>query len=108
MAVEGWTETSRKTALEVAQALEPLQPAAIIYTDIARDGVKRGVNLGATRALAEAVQIPVIASGGVSTIEDIEALLPLESVGVVGVITGRALYDGSLDLAAAIRLAQKD
>lgn len=108
LAVEGWTETSRKTALEVAQSLESLQPAALIYTDISRDGVKRGVNLGATRALAEAVNIPVIASGGVSTIDDIEALLPLEAVGVVGVITGRALYDGSLDLAAAIKLAQKD
>jgi phosphoribosylformimino-5-aminoimidazole carboxamide ribotide isomerase len=108
LAVEGWTETSRQTALEVAKSLEPLKPAALIYTDISRDGVKRGVNIGATRALAEAVGIPVIASGGVSTIEDIEALLPLESVGVVGVITGRALYDGSLDLAAAIRLAQKD
>ena len=108
LAVEGWTETSRRTALEVAQALEPLKPAAFIYTDIARDGVKQGVNLGATRALAEAVNLPVIASGGVSTIEDIKALLPLEAVGVVGVITGRALYDGSLDLAEAIKLAQKD
>ena len=107
LAVEGWTETSRRTALEVAQALEPLKPAAIIYTDIARDGVKQGVNLGATRALAEAVNLPVIASGGVSTIEDIKALLPLEAAGVVGVITGRALYDGSLDLAEAIKLAQK-
>ncbi len=108
LAVEGWTETSRRTALEVAKALEPLKPAALIYTDIARDGVKKGVNLDATRALAEAVNLPVIASGGVSTIEDIEALLPLEAVGVVGVITGRALYDGSLDLAEAIKLAQKD
>ena len=108
LAVEGWTETSRQTALEVAKSLEPLKPAALIYTDIARDGVKKGVNIGATRALAEAVNLPVIASGGVSTIEDIKALLPLESVGVVGVITGRALYDGSLDLAAAIKLAQKD
>ena len=108
LAVEGWTETSRRTALEMAQALEPLKPAAIIYTDIARDGVKQGVNLGATKALAEAVNLPVIASGGVSTIEDIKALLPLEAVGVVGVITGRALYDGSLDLAEAIKLAQKD
>jgi len=108
LAVEGWTETSRKTAIEVAQALEPLNPAALIYTDISRDGVKRGVNIGATRALAEAVAIPVIASGGVSTLADIEALLPLEAVGVVGVITGRALYDGSLDLAAANKLAQKD
>ncbi len=92
----------------MAQALEPLKPAALIYTDISRDGVKRGVNIGATRALAEAVDIPVIASGGVSTLADIEALLPLEAVGVVGVITGRALYDGSLDLKEAIRLAQKD
>jgi phosphoribosylformimino-5-aminoimidazole carboxamide ribotide isomerase len=106
LAVEGWTETSRKTALDAAQALAPLQPAAFIYTDIARDGVKRGVNLPATRALAEAVDVPVIASGGVSSLDDIRALLPLESLGVVGVITGRALYDGSLDLAEAIRLAQ--
>jgi phosphoribosylformimino-5-aminoimidazole carboxamide ribotide isomerase len=106
LAVEGWTETSRKTALDAAQALAPLQPAAFIYTDIARDGVKRGVNLPATRALAEAVDVPVIASGGVSSLDDIRALLPLESLGVVGVITGRALYDGSLDLQEAIRLAQ--
>jgi len=108
LAVEGWTETSRKTALEVAQSFASLKPAALIYTDIARDGVKRGVNIPATRALAEAVDLPVIASGGVSTLADIEALLPLEAVGVVGVITGRALYDGSLDLAEAIHLAQKD
>jgi phosphoribosylformimino-5-aminoimidazole carboxamide ribotide isomerase len=106
LAVEGWTETSKQTALEAAQALAPLKPAAIIYTDIARDGVKRGVNLPATRALAEAVDVPVIASGGVSSLEDIRALLPLEAVGVMGVITGRALYDGSLDLEEAIRLAQ--
>jgi phosphoribosylformimino-5-aminoimidazole carboxamide ribotide isomerase len=106
LAVEGWTETSGKTALGAAQALAPLHPAAFIYTDIARDGVKKGVNLPATRALAEAVDIPVIASGGVSSLDDIRALLPLESLGVVGVITGRALYDGSLDLAEAIRLAQ--
>ena len=108
LAVEGWTETSRRTVLEVAKSLEPLRPAALIYTDIARDGVKTGVNIPATRALAEAVQLPVIASGGISSLADIKALLPLEAVGVVGVITGRALYDGSLDLAEAIKLAQKD
>jgi phosphoribosylformimino-5-aminoimidazole carboxamide ribotide isomerase len=108
LAVEGWTETSRRTLLEVAKSLEPLRPAALIYTDIARDGVKTGVNIPATRALAEAVQLPVIASGGISSLTDIKALLPLEAVGVVGVITGRALYDGSLDLAEAIKLAQKD
>ena len=106
LAVEGWTETSRQTAIEVAQTLVPLKPAALIYTDIARDGVKRGVNLEATKALAQAVPLPVIASGGVSSLEDIAALLPLEPLGVIGVIIGRALYDGSLDLAAAIRLAE--
>jgi phosphoribosylformimino-5-aminoimidazole carboxamide ribotide isomerase len=106
LAVEGWTETSKKTVLEAAQALARLNPAAFIYTDIARDGVKRGVNVAATRALAEAVDVPVIASGGVSSLDDIRALLPLEPLGVIGVITGRALYDGSLDLEEAIRLAQ--
>jgi len=106
LSVEGWTEASLKTALEVARDLEKLKPAALIYTDISRDGVKRGVNLAATRALAQAVDLPVIASGGVSSLDDIRALLPLEAEGVVGVIVGRALYDGSLDLAAAIRLAQ--
>jgi phosphoribosylformimino-5-aminoimidazole carboxamide ribotide isomerase len=106
LAVEGWTETSRQTALEVARSLAALKPAALIYTDISRDGVKKGVNVEATRALAEAVNLPVIASGGVSSLEDIKTLLPLEKVGVVGVIVGRALYDGNLDLAQAIRLAQ--
>ena len=108
LAVEGWTENSRRTALEVAKSLEPLRPAALIYTDISRDGVKRGVNIEATRTLAQAVDLPVIASGGVSSLADIEALLPLEPLGVVGVITGRALYDGSLDLNEAISLAQQD
>jgi phosphoribosylformimino-5-aminoimidazole carboxamide ribotide isomerase len=106
LAVEGWTETSRRTALEVARSLAPLRPAALIYTDISRDGVKRGVNLTATRALAEAIDLPVIASGGVSSLDDIKALLPLEPLGVVGVIVGRALYDGNLDLAEALHVAQ--
>ena len=106
LAVEGWTETSRQTALEAAKSLAALKPAALIYTDISRDGVKRGVNVAATRALAQAVAVPVIASGGVSCLDDIRALLPLEPLGVVGVIVGRALYDGNLDLAAAIKVAQ--
>jgi phosphoribosylformimino-5-aminoimidazole carboxamide ribotide isomerase len=106
LAVEGWTETSRKTALEVALGLAALKPAALIYTDISRDGVKKGINLAATRALAEAVDLPVIASGGVSSLDDIKALLPLEQAGVVGVIVGRALYDGNLDLAKAIEIAR--
>ncbi len=106
LSVEGWTEASAKTALDAARDLAKLQPAALIYTDISRDGVKRGVNVEATRALAQAVDLPVIASGGVSSLDDIRALLPLEAAGVVGVIVGRALYDGSLDLAAALKLAQ--
>jgi phosphoribosylformimino-5-aminoimidazole carboxamide ribotide isomerase len=105
LAVEGWTETSHRTALDAACGLAQLKPAALIYTDISRDGVKRGVNLEATRALAEAVDLPVIASGGVSSLEDIRALLPLEPLGVVGVIVGRALYDGNLDLAEAVKIA---
>jgi phosphoribosylformimino-5-aminoimidazole carboxamide ribotide isomerase len=106
LAVKGWTETSQKNVLEVARELAKLQPAAFIYTDIARDGVKTGVNIAATRTLAERVDVPIIASGGVSCLDDIKALLPLEPLGVIGVITGRALYDGSLDLKEAIRLAQ--
>lgn len=105
LAVEGWTQTTTRTAVDVAREYAPLNPAAIIYTDISRDGVKRGVNLEATQALAQATEIPVIASGGVSSLDDIKALLPLESLGVIGVITGRALYDGNLDLKEAIRVA---
>jgi phosphoribosylformimino-5-aminoimidazole carboxamide ribotide isomerase len=106
LAVEGWTETSTLKVLDAAKTLEPLKPAALIYTDIARDGVKRGVNLEATQALAQAVATPVIASGGVSSLEDVRALLPLEPLGVIGVIIGRALYDGNFSLPEAIRLAQ--
>jgi phosphoribosylformimino-5-aminoimidazole carboxamide ribotide isomerase len=106
VAVEGWTETSTQNVLDVAKKLVPLKPAALIYTDIARDGVKKGVNVEATKALARAVDLPVIASGGVSSLADIEALLPLEPLGVVGVIIGRALYDGIFQLPEAIKLAR--
>lgn len=107
LAVEGWTEVSSRPVLAVARELAAFKPAAIIYTDISRDGVKKGVNVGATLALAEAVPVPVIASGGVSSLEDIRTLKPLEPSGIIGVIIGRALYDGSIDLAEAIRLARK-
>jgi len=106
VAVEGWTEVTHRTPIEIAGSFEHLPLAAIIYTDIHRDGMQSGVNIEGTRALAEATKIPVIASGGVSTIDDIRALLPLEPVGVVGVITGRAIYTGSLDLAEAVALAK--
>jgi phosphoribosylformimino-5-aminoimidazole carboxamide ribotide isomerase len=107
VAVEGWTEVSARSALEIARELAVLRPAAIIYTDISRDGVKTGVNVEATRSMAENVPVPVIASGGVSSLKDIQALKPLEPLGVIGVIIGRALYDGIIDLAEAMQLAQE-
>jgi phosphoribosylformimino-5-aminoimidazole carboxamide ribotide isomerase len=106
VAVEGWTETSTQNVIDLARKLVSLKPAALIYTDISRDGVKKGVNVEATKALAQAVDLPVIASGGVSSLADIEALLPLEPLGVVGVIIGRALYDGIFQLPEALKLAE--
>ena len=105
-AIEGWTQTTRVKAVDLARQFEDCGVAAINFPDIHRDGMQTGPNFTETRRLAEAVSIPVIASGGVSTIEDIRNLLPLEASGVTGVITGRALYSGSLDLAEAIRVAR--
>ena len=105
VAIEGWTETTATSAVDLARYFEGVGVAAINFTDIHRDGMQSGPNLEATRQLAEAVAIPVVASGGVSSIEDIRNLLPLEPVGVQGVITGKALYSGTLDLAEAIALA---
>ena len=102
VAVRGWTERTEETAAALALRFVEDRPAALVYTDIARDGMETGVNVKATGALAEAVGIPVIASGGVSGIRDIERLLPLEKKGVVGVIAGKALYTGALSLAEAI------
>jgi phosphoribosylformimino-5-aminoimidazole carboxamide ribotide isomerase len=106
VAIEGWTETTGTTAIDLARRFEDIGIAAINFTDIHRDGMQSGPNIEATRQLAEAVSIPVVASGGVSTIKDIQNLLPLASVGVQGVITGKALYSGSLDLETAIELAR--
>lgn len=108
VAVQGWTETSALGPVEVAQRAERAGVSRIIYTDIARDGTQQGVNVAATRALAEAISVPVIASGGVGSLADIEALLPCEPAGVEGVIVGRALYTGAVKLAEAIRLATPD
>ena len=107
VAIEGWTETTEVTAVELARQFEDCGVAAINFTDIARDGMRTGPNLTATEKFALSVSIPVVASGDVSSIEDIKNLLPLASAGVVGVITGRALYDGSLDLKAAIEICNK-
>src|SRR5215475_8394143 len=105
VAVKGWLETSPTTAVELARRLPAAGLACIIYTDIERDGTQQGVNVAATRALAEAIDVPVIASGGVGSLADIEALLPCEAAGVTGVIVGRALYTGAVSLEQAIRLA---
>lgn len=104
VATEGWAEVSEVAAIDLARRFEDAGVAALVYTDIDRDGVMAGVNVEATAALARAVSIPVIASGGVASLDDLEALLAVEKDGVAGVISGRALYDGRLDLAAALAL----
>jgi len=104
VAVEGWAETSQLSVLEIARRFEDAGVAAIIYTDIARDGLLKGLNLDGTIALAEAVKIPVIASGGLASIEDVKALLEPRAGKLAGAIAGRALYDGRLDPAEALRL----
>ncbi|MEK7244345.1 MAG: HisA/HisF-related TIM barrel protein, partial [Thermodesulfobacteriota bacterium] len=105
-AVRGWTEKTEETALALALRFVDDRPAALVYTDIARDGMETGVNVEATGELTKAVGIPVIASGGVSGIRDIEKLMPLEKQGVLGVIAGKALYTGALSLAEAIACAK--
>jgi phosphoribosylformimino-5-aminoimidazole carboxamide ribotide isomerase len=105
VAIEGWTETTGTRAVDLALQLEDQGVAAINFTDIHRDGMQTGPNIEETRKLAETISIPVVASGGVSTLQDIRNLLPLEPLGVTGVITGKALYAGSLNLAEAISLA---
>lgn len=104
VAVEGWAETSELSALDIAKRFEDVGVAAIVYTDVARDGMLKGLNLDATIALAEGVSIPVIASGGLASIEDIRALLAPRARKLAGAIAGRALYDGRLDAAAALQL----
>jgi phosphoribosylformimino-5-aminoimidazole carboxamide ribotide isomerase len=104
VAVEGWAETSTVTALEIAQRFEDAGVAAIIFTDIARDGLLKGLNLDATIALADSISIPVIASGGLASIDDIKAMLSPRAKKLAGAIAGRALYDGRVDPAAALEL----
>ncbi len=104
VAVEGWAEASELSALDIAKRFEDAGVAAIIYTDIARDGMLQGLDLDATIALAEAISIPVIASGGLASIGDIKALLEPRAARLEGAIAGRALYDGRLDAGEALAL----
>lgn len=104
VAVEGWAETSTVTALDIAKRFEDAGVAAIIFTDIARDGLLKGLNLDATIGLADAISIPVIASGGFASIEDVKALLEPRAKKLEGAVSGRALYDGRIDPAAALTL----
>ncbi len=104
VAVEGWAEASDMEAGELAKRFEDSGAAAIVYTDIERDGTLAGLNVEATAALARALSIPVIASGGVASIEDIKSLKRVAGSGIGGVIVGRALYDGRLDLKEALRV----
>ena len=106
VAIEGWTHATQVTAVDLAKRFEDCGVAAINFTDIERDGMRTGPNIKEIEKVAIAVSVPIVASGGISTLDDIRNLLPLEKFGVVGVISGRALYDGSLDLKSAIQFLQ--
>ena len=107
VAVEGWAKTTTMSALELGKSFEDAGVAAIIYTDIARDGLLQGLNVEATLALAEKVAIPVIASGGLASLEDVKRLLQPDCAKLAGAIAGRALYDGRLDAAAALEMIRE-
>lgn len=107
VAIEGWTEQTRVTPQELASRYEEAGISAIIYTDIQRDGMRSGPNVEATKALACSVRVPVIASGGISDLQDIKKVLALSKWGVIGMITGKALYEGTLDLVEAVRVSRE-
>jgi phosphoribosylformimino-5-aminoimidazole carboxamide ribotide isomerase len=107
IAVEGWSQTSTLSALDVARRFEDAGVAAIVYTDVNRDGMLEGLNLDATIALAEQISLPVIASGGLASLADVRALLEPRGQKLEGAIAGRALYDGRLDPAAALSLLRQ-
>lgn len=108
VAVEGWAKTAELSALDIARRFEDVGVAAIIFTDVARDGMLKGLNLDATIALADAISMPVIASGGLASIDDVRALLEPRARKLEGAIAGRALYDGRLDAAEALSLIRKE
>ncbi len=105
VATDGWASISDYTVLDMAQRFEQYGVEAIVYTDISRDGMMQGVNVNSTVNLAQSISIPVIASGGITTIDDIKNLCEVAKGNIIGAITGRAIYEGSLDLTAAQKLA---
>ncbi|AMK76357.1 1-(5-phosphoribosyl)-5-[(5-phosphoribosylamino)methylideneamino]imidazole-4-carboxamide isomerase [Methylomonas sp. MO1] len=106
VAIDGWSKLSRHDVIDLAQKFESNGVAAIIYTDISRDGMMQGVNVEATAKLARSVHIPVIASGGITNLDDIRALGEVAHEGIMGAITGRAIYEGTLDFAEGEKLAE--
>ncbi|HSH29788.1 MAG TPA: 1-(5-phosphoribosyl)-5-[(5-phosphoribosylamino)methylideneamino]imidazole-4-carboxamide isomerase [Thiohalobacter sp.] len=108
VAIDGWSKLSNHDVIDMAQRFERDGVEAIVYTDISRDGMMEGVNIDATVKLAQSITIPVIASGGVTNIEDIRRLCDVADEGIMGAIIGRALYEGTLDLAEAQKYVQKD
>lgn len=107
VAVDGWSKLSKHDVIDMAQHFEQDGVEAIVYTDISRDGMMQGVNVEATVRLAQSINIPVIASGGITNIEDIRRLCSVEQEGIMGAITGRAIYEGTLDFVEAQKLADE-
>ena len=107
VAVDGWSKMTGHDVIDLAKKFEDYGSEAIIYTDIGRDGMLSGVNIEATVGLARQLTVPVIASGGIADLDDVKALCKVEAEGIIGAITGRAVYQGTLDFAAAQKLADK-
>ena len=107
LAVDGWSKLSKHDVIDLARHFEDDGVEAIIYTDISRDGMLEGVNLEATKKLAEAIRIPVIAAGGITDLEDVRRLCEIADSGLLGAITGRALYEGTLDYAEGLKLTEE-
>ena len=105
VAIDGWSKLSNHDVIDMAQRFERDGVEAIVYTDISRDGMMQGVNAEQTAALAQAISIPVIASGGITNLDDIHRLLAVADAGITGAITGRAIYEGTLDFAEGQRVA---